>query len=248
MSWLIDRGVWLSIYSSIKGELSLSFDRDQIATDTLSSVLSRMPNTVDVDRLRSALSGGCVVVLGPAPSIEHDFRRAYSLELLSRLPVVAVDGATTYLYEQGFTPSVVVTDLDGDPNHIAYVNSRGCIAVVHSHGDNIDELTTWVPRFKGPVVGSTQVEPRPHVYNFGGFTDGDRALFIAYALGVRCAVVGGMDFRGPVGRYSTVYRRKDEAVKRVKLGIAVKLIEMLLSWGMEVKALSPTGVPGVEVM
>ncbi|MEM0153592.1 MAG: hypothetical protein QXP12_05685, partial [Ignisphaera sp.] len=81
-----------------------------------------------------------------------------------------------------------------------------------------------------------------------GFTDGDRALFIAYALGVRKAIIGGMDFRGPIGRYSIVYRRKDEDIKRVKLSIAIKLISMLISWGMEIDALSNPGIPGVKVI
>lgn len=32
------------------------------------------------------------------------------------------------------------------------------------------------------------------VYNFGGFTDGDRAVFLAEALGASLIVVAGMDF------------------------------------------------------
>lgn len=248
MSWLIDRNLWLELYSSIKNMLDLSFDQDQMATDTLSSILSTLPNTIDVQQLRDAISSDCVFILGPALNIEHDFRKAIELVLIDRLPTIAIDGAATFLYEKRFIPDIIVSDLDGDPNHIAYLNERGSIAIVHGHGDNIGELRMWVPRFKGPIVGSTQVEPKPYVYNFGGFTDGDRALFIAYALGVRKAIIGGMDFRGPIGRYSILYRRKDEGVKRVKLSIAIKLISMLISWGMEIEALSDPGIPGIKVI
>lgn len=248
MSWLIDRSLWLELYSSIKSMLNLSFDQDQMATDILSSILSTLPNAIDVQQLRNAINSSCVFILGPALNIEHDFRKAIELGLPDRLPTIVIDGTATFLYEKGFIPDVIVSDLDGDPNHIVYLNERGSIAIVHGHGDNIGELRMWVPRFRGSVIGSTQVEPKPYVYNFGGFTDGDRALFIAYALGVRKAIIGGMDFRGPIGRYSILYRRKDEDIKRVKLSIAIKLISILISWGMEIEALSDPGIPGVKVI
>ncbi|MEM0005798.1 MAG: hypothetical protein QW406_02895, partial [Ignisphaera sp.] len=102
MSWLIDRNLWLELYSSIKSMLNLSFDQDQMATDTLSSILSALPNAIDVQQLRNAISSRCVFILGPALNIEHDFRKAIELGLTDRLPTIAIDGTATFLYEKGF--------------------------------------------------------------------------------------------------------------------------------------------------
>lgn len=249
MAWLIDRELWVRIYSEIVSKLKLNFDLDQIATDILSNILSSMNNTIDVEKLRSVLNEDRgVLVFAPGPNLEQDFERASKLQLLKEFLTIFIDGATTFALEKSFTPTLIVTDLDGVPQHLLKLNEQGSIAIVHGHGDNIEEVRAWVPRFKGPVIGSTQVEPRPHVYNFGGFTDGDRALFIAYALGIRRAIVGGMAFHSPIGRYSLLYKRKNEDVKRVKMAVAVKLIELLTSLGMEISSLSYTGIPSVRVI
>ena len=44
--------------------------------------------------------------------------------------------------------------------------------------------------------------PIGHLYNFGGFTDGDRAMFFAIALGCEEMVLAGMDFGTTVTKYS----------------------------------------------
>jgi len=73
-------------------------------------------------------------------------------------------------------------------------------------------LRHWVPRFPGPVVATTQAAPLPHVYNFGGFTDGDRAVFAADELGAsRIALVGfDLDDKNvdPLKRGKLVWARK----------------------------------------
>jgi hypothetical protein len=50
-----------------------------------------------------------------------------------------------------------------------------------------------VRRFSGPVVGTTQSTPLAHVHNFGGFTDGDRAVFAADDLGASGITILGFD-------------------------------------------------------
>jgi uncharacterized Rossmann fold enzyme len=73
------------------------------------------------------------------------------------------------------------------------MNRRGTIMVIHAHGDNIPLLKNWVPRFEGPVVATTQSAPRMRVHNFGGFTDGDRAVFAADGLGAAPITIIGFD-------------------------------------------------------
>ena len=58
----------------------------------------------------------------------------------------------------------------------------------------------WVPSFSPPVIGTTQAEPFPGIYNYGGFTDGDRAVFLAIHFGARKIILKGFDFDNPMGK------------------------------------------------
>lgn len=114
-------------------------------------------------------------------------------------------------------PGAVFTDLDGADDLFVEMNRRGTVMVVHAHGDNIPLLRQWVPRFPGPVLGTTQAAPLPRVHNFGGFTDGDRAVFAAEALGAREIRIIGFDLDD----------RSVDAVKRGKLMWARDLLRLI---------------------
>ncbi|MDD1718303.1 MAG: hypothetical protein LUO88_04425, partial [Methanoregulaceae archaeon] len=87
----------------------------------------------------------------------------------------------------------------------------------HAHGDNIPLIRHWVPRFTGPFVATTQTRPLPGVHNWGGFTDGDRAVFAAHALGAKQVVLAGFDLDDP----------RVDPFKRGKLRIARRLLVLL---------------------
>jgi uncharacterized Rossmann fold enzyme len=74
-----------------------------------------------------------------------------------------------------------------------------------------------VPRFKGNVVGTTQAAPLPHVYNFGGFSDGDRAVFAADELGASKITLVGVDLDD----------ENVDPMKRGKLQWARKLLALI---------------------
>jgi uncharacterized Rossmann fold enzyme len=78
-------------------------------------------------------------------------------------------------------------------------------------------LRHWVPRLPGPVVGTTQAAPLPNVHNFGGFTDGDRAVFAADHLGASRIVIIGFDLDDT----------SVDPFKRGKLAWARKLLGMI---------------------
>ena len=79
------------------------------------------------------------------------------------------------------------------------------------------------PNLNERVIGTTQVEPFGKLYNFGGFTDGDRAAFMAHELGAGKIYLAGMNLGTEIGRYS---RNKNRKRKLIKLEIC----EELLSW------------------
>jgi uncharacterized Rossmann fold enzyme len=77
------------------------------------------------------------------------------------------------------------------------MNRAGTVMVVHAHGDNMDLLRFWVPLFPGPLVGTTQAGPFGRIHNFGGFSDGDRAVFLALALGAAEVTLAGFFLDDP---------------------------------------------------
>ncbi|MFO1534797.1 MAG: 6-hydroxymethylpterin diphosphokinase MptE-like protein, partial [Thermoplasmatota archaeon] len=72
-----------------------------------------------------------VAIVGAGPSLERTPPAALAGQV-----VVACDGATTWLRETGVVPHLVVTDLDGAPNDLAWAAAQGSSMVAHAHGDN----------------------------------------------------------------------------------------------------------------
>lgn len=232
MAWLIDRDDWLKLYYYIKNRIpGLSFEKDQYATDVLSEILIELRNSITLYSFLDLISHKelvFVVGCGKRVSEEMGVIKGFIKEK-NRYLLVAANGATKILLDNNLLPDVVITDLDGDLSSLTNASSNGSILVVHAHGDNVDKLK-YVKYFQGPIIGSTQVEPRPFVYNFGGFTDGDRALFTVYHAGYRKAVLVGFDFDDPYtcpGKYLS-----DSTMKKSKLDIARFLINYLSIKGM----------------
>ncbi len=102
-----------------------------------------------------------------------------------------------YSWIWGIVPDVICTDLDGnseaDIEKEILACEKGSIVLIHAHGDNIDKLERYVPRFKR-FIATTQARPFGKVYNFGGFRDGDRCFFVARECGARKIRLVGFDF------------------------------------------------------
>jgi hypothetical protein len=96
--------------------------------------------------------------------------------------------------------------------------------VVHAHGDNADKLGC-VKSFK-KCIGTTQTKEVGKICNFGGFTDGDRCVFLASHFGAAKIFMFGMDFGPRIGIYSNT-KRQDRKVKLKKLRHAKRLLEWL---------------------
>jgi hypothetical protein len=98
---------------------------------------------------------------------------------------------------------------------------------VHGHGDNLDRLDDLVPQL-GPFVAGTHqwagdeaIDLRP-LRNVGGFTDGDRAVALCEAYGVREVRLACFDFDAPPSRYSHAW---DPTTKPRKLAWAKRIID-----------------------
>ena len=141
------------------------------------------------------------IVVGAGPSIKKHIKYVKENYDLNDYLIVSADGATTAMLEDDLVPDIVATDLDGKMEDLLAANSLGSYFVIHAHGDNEPLIDKWTTSFD-KILGTTQSKPVGHLYNFGGFTDGDRAMFFAIALGCEEMVLAGMDFGTTVTKYS----------------------------------------------
>jgi uncharacterized Rossmann fold enzyme len=174
--------LWEPHYLAILDYFGFDRAQDEEAARLLASLLLRD----DLPLLASLCRGRPVTVCGNAPCLKNELGQI-------RGEVFAADAAAEVLLDHRIRPAAIFTDLDGATDRFVDMNQNGTIIVVHAHGDNMPLLRHWVPRFSGPVVCTTQSTPLAHVHNFGGFTDGDRAVFAAHELGASAVTIIGFD-------------------------------------------------------
>ncbi|HVX03012.1 MAG TPA: 6-hydroxymethylpterin diphosphokinase MptE-like protein [Nitrososphaera sp.] len=208
---------WFPYYQGIRAEFGYSTEKDQEAARMLSGMIKR--KAIEPKVLQKKIAGRNVLVLGAGPSLAENFKIVKKNKAFVK---IAADGAVQALLENKIKPDIVVTDLDGDSASLQKAAKSGAVMVVHAHGDNIDMLKKLVPKFK-KVLGTTQVMPVDNVYNFGGFTDGDRCVFLAEEFGAKKIVMIGMDFGG-ASMYKDV---KDPELKKRKMQAGRRLLETL---------------------
>ncbi len=227
----MDLELWIPWYRRIAKTLNLNEEKDQAATSLLSSLLQG--KALEPRAAKEKIQGRMVLVFGAGPSLPEDLGIIMEAGFHKRCVTVAADGATSALLEEGLTPDIVVTDLDGETTDLLAANRAGALMVVHGHSDNIDALRSLVPKFAGSTLGTTQVKPELNVYNFGGFTDGDRCAFLAEEFNARRILLTGMDLGLQVGKYSKpnfTTNQQASPLKRKKLEIAKQLLEWLQTW------------------
>lgn len=211
---------WFPYYQEIREEFGYSTEKDQNAAYLLSKLIRK--KSVSLKKLQKKIAGKDVLVIGAGRSLDDniDFIRRNK-----KYVKVVADGAVEALITNKIRPDIVVSDLDGNPTFLKKAEKLGAIMVIHAHGDNENAIEKLVPRFKN-VIGSTQVMPLENVYNFGGFTDGDRGVFMADEMGARTIVLVGMDLTDQTTKYSAG-KVVNEELKRKKLRKAKRLLELL---------------------
>jgi uncharacterized Rossmann fold enzyme len=216
---------WEPIYEEILEEFGFSREVDEGAARLLQSLLLGREGDLSVEDLDSMIRGREVLVCGNGPSLSRELENILEERRAARTSetsgsdevVIAADGATTAILAAGVLPDLIVTDLDGFLPDIIAANERGSAAVVHAHGDNMAALKEHVPRLRR-VLGTTQAEPIEGIFNFGGFSDGDRCVFLAQNFGARKIRIIGFDYDDPVVT----------PVKKMKLKWARRLVAMAL--------------------
>ncbi|ADC65757.1 protein of unknown function DUF115 [Ferroglobus placidus DSM 10642] len=191
---------WFKIYIEIARDFGYSIDEDRRAA----IILKEMGNgkLLDKEVLREKIEGKEVVVVGGA--VEKPIE--------SQTIITAGKSLIKWMKITSRVPDVHVTDLEEGAEILKKVEEKGCVLVIHAHGDNVELIKEIVPELNS-FVATTQAEPFDRVYNFGGFTDGDRAAIIAKEFGARKILLHGFEF-------------KAEGVKGKKLVWAKKILEL----------------------
>ncbi|MEF8879461.1 MAG: 6-hydroxymethylpterin diphosphokinase MptE-like protein [Candidatus Thermoplasmatota archaeon] len=220
---------WGRWYKKIRQDLNLDFEKDKQSAGFLNNILKEENvKKVESKTLKKLIEKRETIVFGAGPSLEKFLESKESITWMKNLVKITADGATTALVEKEIIPDVVVTDLDGKIEDQIKANKNGSIVLIHAHGDNVDKIKRYLPCFEGGIMGTTQIDPKnfDYLYNFGGFTDGDRAVFLADHFLSKKIFLVGFDFSGKIGRYSNS-DQKDKKLKLQKLEWCKKLIAHL---------------------
>lgn len=209
--------IWRPWYKEIVARLNLDERADRAAAKILNCLLPE-PDHKKFIRL---LQGQECIVFGAGPSLDEDLKKLQRTEYLNKV-LIAADGATSAVAKYR-NPDIIVTDVDGNVNDQLKAWHRGSWFVIHAHGDNVVQVRGILPKLNERIIGTTQVKPFGKLCNFGGFTDGDRAAFMAHELGASKIYLAGMDLGTKIGRHSG---DKDTSRKLIKL----KICKELLSW------------------
>ncbi|MGC9152941.1 MAG: hypothetical protein ACP5GY_04315 [Vulcanisaeta sp.] len=186
LEWLLTRSYYIARLPQ------LNFFRDYEATKMAPYYCNYNGN------LRNYKWGDVAIVMPPANDRPHN----YDL-------IIAVEGYSVALLRRwGLKPDIVVTDFDFMPEEIV---SGDFLVLGHAHGDNIDKYKTWAGRVR-KLLPTVQTWPVGCSLLVPGFTDGDRAVYLAYYMGARRIDIYGFNPTKPI--------KRNDYVKRVKLEIA----------------------------
>jgi len=206
---------WKKRYFSILKELNYSEKKDKESAVILDSILKK---TDTIEKVREIIQGKTVFVIGSGPSLSSAIPK---LKKLKKSIKIAADSSLKPLIDNGIIPDIIVTDLDGNEDTIKKISKTKSIFVIHAHGDNIEKLQ-MVKKMKN-CVGTTQTNPFNKIQNFGGFTDGDRGVFLASYFDAKKIILFGMDFGNQIGKFSNT-KKSDREIKLKKLKIGKNLL------------------------
>jgi len=201
---------WEPVYSEILADMGY----DRASDENSARVLKALMVNADLITEDELGIGDTVSVFGAADCLSDDIRKKAPEGTL-----ISAGSATSAVMDAGIVPDIVVTDLDGEVERQIEANRAGAVAVLHAHGDNIDLIMRYAKEFTGKVIITTQSKPDNVICNFGGFTDGDRAVCLARHMGAKHIRLYGFDFDNPSKKDGS-----DPQIKKKKLAWAKRII------------------------
>ena len=227
---------WLKYwYPSICKYLDIEPSSDYTA---LKKALSIAMSTIQEQVLTNTIRGKKVCIVAPGPSLEEhiDFIDTINQSYV----IIAVDGATQFLIENGIYPNIIVTDFDGNIEAQLLAQERGSLLLLHVHGDNFSTVNHYLPLLSQRAFAiTTQISPAKGSFNFLGFSDGDRAVCLAHSFHASEILLIGFDFGEKIGYYSKGFKlTKHQKEKKLrKFVIAQSVINWCASNSAPIKTI-----------
>ena len=209
---------WKTRYREIRNAFGYKESDDIASAKKLNSIIKKK---IPSSNFKKKIFGKTVFVIGAGPSLDSAVTVMKKYENVTK---IVADGAVQALIKHKIRPDILMTDLDGDIKSIKKIARTNAPIIVHAHGDNKEQLDI-VNKFKNKI-GTTQSEKFGRLENFGGFTDGDRCVFLAENFKAEKIILLGMDFGNTVGKYSK-HVIKDRRLKLKKMVYGKKLLEWL---------------------
>ena len=209
---------WKTRYREIRNVFGYRKYDDLISAKKLNSKIGKR---YPLSNIKKTIRGQTVFIIGAGPSLS---RSISTLKKYQNITKIVADGAVQALIEHKIKPQILVTDLDGDIASIKKIGRTKIPIIIHAHGNNYDKLDI-VSKLQNKI-GTTQTEKFGKLENFGGFTDGDRCVFLAESFNAKKIILFGMDFGDKIGKYSKK-KVMDRKNKLKKLEYGKKLLEWL---------------------
>ena len=209
---------WEPVYIEILKDMNIDRTADE-ASARLLKALTLNSNMASDDELASLMTKDAIIVGGGVSGCDAKLLKMMSKNADIKRTVISAGSATDVLVANGMMPDIVVTDLDGNAEEQKKASAHGSLTLIHAHGDNTQLIMDHAKDFKGPIMITTQSSPDMILCNFGGFTDGDRAVCMARHFGAKRITLIGFDLNTPSSKPGT-----DPELKKRKLGWAKKII------------------------
>ena len=227
---------WSNFYQEIALELHLDVEKDIAIAENYVEFLKNI-NPNGFSHILNEITSKTPVrawIFGAGPSLEKDYKIFESNYNEHSDIVVVADGASVFLLEKKINPDMIFSDLDGSISALEYFGNKGTYLILHAHGDNYNIINSEFKSFlKTKYLPTIQTKPKlPFVYNFGGFTDGDRAIsaILSWYKNIKVVLLG-FTFGAIQGKYSKPLILKQDSIasefKIKKLNFAKKYIKEL---------------------
>jgi len=206
---------WEPVYREIMTDLGIERSSDEASARSL-KMLTLNSDIISDESLGRMIGTDVVVAGGNISSGDLNKLREITSDKAARRTMISAGSATDTLVAGGIIPDIVVTDLDGDAEMQKKASSSGSLTVVHAHGDNTDLILKHAKDLKGPIIITTQSAPDLSLCNFGGFTDGDRAVCMARHFGAKRITLIGFDLDRPAYKQGTDIEMKKKKLRWAK--------------------------------
>jgi uncharacterized Rossmann fold enzyme len=220
---------WNNEYKNIVSKLRLNVPDDEASAKYLDKLVNThfSHHLLDIKEKIGIILAKPVIIVGAGPSVFKDLEILIAI-FAHKVTFLAVDGTCSLFRNLNFVPDIIVSDLDGEWKAILWAITNGAMALIHAHGDNQHLVKSFFKQnsrlLKNKMIwGTTQNDLQTNLLNYGGFTDGDRAIFLAFHHQSPIISLIGFDFGEEIGKLSKMnpmvqknYRRKIEKFKIAK--------------------------------